>query len=410
MKKIVVVGAGFGGIACALELDKKFARSKDVSITLVDKQDYQLFYPNLYEVATSPEELTNIRDLKRSITVPVKEILRGSGVQFLRGEVQSIDEKNQKLNLNGRVRTYDYLVTALGSTSNFFNTPGAAENALTLMSVSDALRIRNKIDFLLETHRLDVTKQNLRVVVVGGGFSGVEFAGELQGFLEFAAWKNNFPREKIETLIIEGAPRVLPGLDPAVSKVALQRLHRLGVRVLLSTMVMGVEPYFVNFKNGEKFEYDCLVWTAGVKAKTIPFAGEMQKDRTDRLMTDACLRLSGSETIFAVGDQACVMGKDGRPMPGTIRQALHQASYVADTIARKIRNQKTRPYECKSFGQIIPIGGKWAILKSGRLFIVGWLAYFIAWLVHLNYFSYILGAWRAIKLGLFEYSLYRKND
>ena len=167
MKNIVIVGAGFGGLQAALNLEKAFKSRRDIALTLIDKRDYHLFTSNLYEVASSEEEVTSVSQMKKSVTLPLKEVLAGKNIQFIQAEVKEVIATEKKLLLASRSIPYDYLILALGSESDFYSIPGAEQYALTLKSLPDALRIRNQMEFMVEAHKFDAVKKTLRAVVAG---------------------------------------------------------------------------------------------------------------------------------------------------------------------------------------------------------------------------------------------------
>ena len=408
MKRIIVVGGGFGGITAALAI-VKYA-DPDAEVTLIDREPYQQYSPNLYELVTAEEELTALTDLKHSIAVPMAEIVQGRNIKFVRGEVTAIDASSRQVTAGLQHFEYDYLVLALGSTSNSYGIPGVDEFAIPMKSANDALRIRDKLEFVIQAHRYDISKQYIRVAVAGGGFAGVEVAAELQKFLDFVAWKNNFPREKIETLLIEGSGRILNGLDDVVARDVAGRLHDLGVRTQVSSMVVKAEASFLEFKNGERLEYDCLIWTAGVKANSVPLTPEPALDRVGRIVVDGYLHPPALPEVFILGDLACVLDADGRPMPGTIPEAEYQAEYVAKSLAALVKGRKPGAFSCRSFGYIIPVGGKWAVLKTSKIYIKGWMAYAIREFVAWRWFAGLIGPWKAFRLLYFDEKIYSKND
>lgn len=411
MKNIIIAGAGFGGVTVALKLGRVLRGATEARVILTDREAYQLFYPNLYELASSDEELTSLLELKHSITVPVREILRGKDVEFIQGALDKVDIERSEVVVAGKSIHYDYLILSLGSVSNFYGIPGAQDYAIPLKSANDALRMRDKVEFAVQSRRYDMAKQYVRVAVAGGGFAGVETAAELQKFLDFVAWKNNFPREKIETLLIEGTDRILPGLDDRVARDVYARLHDLGVRVQVSSFISGVDANFLQFKNGEKLEYDCLVWTAGVKAAPAPFFGSgPASDRGGRILVDQFLHPAGPPNVYVIGDQACVIDSSGRPLIGNISNAEDQAFYVADSVASVLAGRTPKPFSCRRHGYIIPVGGKWAVVKTPGIYIKGWLGYVIRELVFLRYFAGIIGWSKALRLAWFDEQIYSKKD
>lgn len=411
MKQILILGGGFAGVSTALGLRKNLKNNKDIAITLIDEESYHLFHANLYEVATSPEELTSLAQLKKSVALPFKEIFEGKDINFIQGKISQVDLQKQTVSIGERSFTYDYLVLALGATNNFYGIEGAEENAYTLQSVNGALRIRNRIEFLAQMHRSDVTKKELRIVVAGGGFAGVEIAAELKGYLDFLSWENAFPREKIETLIIEGSESVVPGMGEQVQVDVGGRLRSLGVRIQTGSLISKVDPHFLEFKSGEKLSYDCLIWTAGVKANSVPMTPEIPVDRGGRITVNSKLQIPSFPNVFVLGDKACVMDKNNSPLPGTAMHAISHAEYLSEALPTALKNRTLIDFRPRQKAFIIPLGGKWMILKYGpAVYITGYLAFLIREFVFLKYFASLLGWYKAWNLIYFENKIYSEND
>jgi NADH:ubiquinone reductase (H+-translocating) len=412
MQHIVILGAGFGGIRAALELDKQFRGRTDVKISIIDKHDYQLFHPSLYEIATAEEEMTETLPLKKSITVPLAQIFHGTRVEIIKGVFTQIDHVNKFVQLeDGNKVNFTYLVLAQGSTTDYFGIEGAKEHSFPLKTLQDALRIRNEIEFTIQRYRMDVNKKNIRIIIAGGGYTGCEFAAELGNMLRIIGWKNNYPHEKIEIVILEAMNQVIPGLDERLSRDAYDRLDRLGIRIQLSSMITRVDEGFVELASGEKEAFDVLVWTTGVKALPIPFVGEPQPaDKKERLNTKTCLQILNSEEVFAIGDAACIFNEQGRPVPPTAQNAIAQAKYVAWAISVCMGGHQPSPYAPQSHGFIVTLGGKWAILKLNNWYLKGFVGYLVRIAADLRYFYQIVGAWNALKIVLLQTELFSRND
>ncbi len=410
MKNIVIVGAGFGGLKTALELEKKVRGQDDVSITIVDKEPYHLFHANLYEVATGPEEVTSFESLKKTVAISVAEIVAGTKIKFIEGKVDSIHHDGKAVSIGGQKIPYDYLVVSGGSTNNYFNIPGAAEHSLALKTLPDAFRIRGSFEAIVQQASEEMAKRNIRFAIGGGGFTGVELAGELAGLLRMLSWKYNYPLEKMEILVVEGSNRVLPGLDDKIGRDVADRLRELGVRIQLNSMITEVTPQFLSFKNGEKLECDLLVWTAGVKAETIGCTKELELDKNSRVQTNEYLECTMMPDVFFIGDQAYIVDSQGRPLPGTARQGLHQAAFVAEQIFRLLHGQPKIKFVHKDFGYVVPVGGKWAAFKSGNWYLTGRLAYLLREIWELQYFASIVGWWKAFRIIRQSDELYSRND
>lgn len=409
MKNIVILGAGYAGMLTARKLERKYKNNKDIQITLVDQRDYQLLVFDIYEVATAEEEFTEIDQLKRSVALPVKQVLKNSKIRFIQGEVKEIDQRQKFVTAGIKRIEFDYLICALGSQTDFLNIKGAKEFALPLKSFGDALRIRNQLEFALQAHRLDSQKKNIRFVIAGGGYTGVEFAAELANMVKILAWKNQYPPEKIEILVVEATNQLIPGFNNRLSQDTWFRLKDLGVRVMLSSRISDVGSGFLEFMGGEKLQYDVLVWATGVKAAPLPFMQETPKDKKDRCMVNGNLQLEGHPNIFVLGDQACVMC-GGKPAPCSAQDAIDQAEYLTQALPLILKNQRPTAYLGHKHGFIVTMGGQWAIMDYNGWYLTGRLAYIIRQLAHINYLRKVIGWWKAFRLVWFEQQIFSRND
>lgn len=408
-KRIVIVGGGYGGVNVAIGLANRI-KAEDARITLIDKQDYHLYYPNIYEVASSEEEFTSLSDLKKSLALPFSEILPKS-VQFIKGAAEEISQKNKTVTVAGKKIDFDYLVVALGSTVDYFNIPGVAENAMTMKSVTDALKIKNAVEFLIQSHRQDVVKKLLRIVIAGGGFSGVELAGEMTNLMEIASWKFGYPLDRIQIEVIEGSNQVMPGMPSVVSSAVIYRLKSIGVNVVLNSMISGVNPKQITLNNAETVNYDLLIWTGGVKSVDIPFEGEAKKDRKLRCMAESDLTLTGYNNIYLIGDNACIMDAQNNPLPQTATQAIMHAEYVVEALAAKLKDKKAPKFIAKASSFIVPVKGKWAVLRLSNGFtMIGFIPWVAKMFANAHYFSKLMPLHKAIRLAWFDTELYIKND
>ena len=409
-KTILVVGGGFAGLNTAIQLGKAFEKDRNVHVILVDKNDYHLYYPNLYEAATTEEDFVSVDELKQGVSFPFAEVLPKS-VHFIQGEVNSIDQSRNVAIIDGEEIRFDFAVVALGSVVDDFGITGVADYGLRLKSLPDALKIRNACEFAVQQHRLDVQKKIIRFVIGGGGFTGVEFAGELLKLSSIIAWKNNYPREKIELVILEGSNQLLPGLPEHVSKTVTARLRDRGVVVRFDSLVTEATQDQIKTKDGEVLNYDVFVWTGGVKSVQLPFVQKFESDRKGRAIVNDRLMLQNSNGIFVIGDSMGYADADGRPLPPTAQNAVYQSDYVVNAIVSLIRGKQVRPFRPKMFGFIVPVCGKWAALWMPN----GTTIYgIVAWLAHsgaaIRYFRRFMPLSKAISKVWFEDKIFTRND
>lgn len=405
--RVVILGGGFGGVACAREFSNKYPQFQ---VTLIDRSPYHVIHSNLYELASAPEELADLSKLKHTVAIPLQSIFKDTRVRVKQGKVRGIDAEKKMVHLEHGAMPYDYLISSLGAGPNFYGISGAQEYAIPLQSVGDALRIRNQVEFAVQTRRYATQSDVIRLMIAGGGIAGAEVAAELQGMLDFVAWKNGFDRAKIEIVIVEGTVQLLPGFNAKISRAVTQRLKLLGVTILTNLMISNVEDGMVTFSNGEKSAFDCLVWTAGVKALPLPLPQPPLTSRGDRVEVDACFRVMGRQNIFTIGDQGCHHMPNGNPLPGTASQAIDQGRYIAQAIAALDKNVKPRKHECREYPFLIPLGGKWAIFSGKRLYIKGYFGYLIRQMVWLHYYISMLGVADGLRLYNRSSAEFSKND
>ncbi len=371
--QVVIVGAGFAGLTCARELAKNSA----VHVTVIDRNPYQTFSPLLYQVATGglPED---------DIAYPVRAAI--PGVDFRRGEVVRIDPLAKNLRLaDATVISWDDLVLATGSVGATFGVAGVAENALQMKSIQEAREIRRRL--LITYEDVDVglkPKEALRVVVVGGGPTGVEITGavaELQ-----RSMKHEFPRvaEFGHVTLVEAGPRLLPSFNEKSSAHAKSELEEIGAVVLVDAAVDRMYESDVHLKSGEVLPAGTTIWAAGVSApETWTTLGVA--DRANRLRVPATLELS--EGLWVIGDTASFDGADGKPLPMVAPVALQMGRHVAKQISARLAGQPFTDFVYKDKGQMATIGRRRAVVEMpggmrmhGTPAWLAWLALHVAYL------------------------------
>jgi NADH dehydrogenase len=372
-KHAVVIGAGFGGLACA----KKLRKSDSYSVTLIDRNPYQLFSPLLYQVATAslPED---------DIAFPVRTAYRE--VQFVRGEVTNIDTTAKELTLsNGKTISYDDLILAVGSEGTTFGIPGIAEHAFQMKSVSDAREIRRS---LLQTYESVedglLPLESLNVVIVGGGPTGVELAGAVSELQREIQREFEHIAPKATVTLLEAGPRLLPSFHPRSSQYTLKTLTKMGVQVQVDASVVEATSRSLRLKDGKEIIAGTRIWAAGVVAPpNWKFLGET--DRGNRIKVNSNLQLNDS--IWIVGDVASYPGSNGRPLPMVAPVAIQQGKHVARQIRRRERSAPLEVFKYRDKGQMATIGRRKAVVEmrpwlrfQGSLAWLTWLALHLAYL------------------------------
>lgn len=370
--KVVIVGAGFGGLACA----KRLAKSESLSVTLVDKHPYQLFSPLLYQVATGglPED---------DIAYPVRAAI--DNLNFIKSEVKKVEPtKNQIHFTDNRTIDYDHLVLATGSTGTTFNIPGVEDFALQMKSIHQARAIKNQLlNNYEEVAAARKPKESLKVVVIGGGPTGVEVSGavaELQKSL-----KKEFPElaQFGEVALVEAGPRLLPMFTEKSSKRVKKDLGELGVKVYLDSTVDRMHESDVHLKNGKVLSGGTFIWATGVTAYSQwDHLGET--DNSNRLKVNEHLQIK--ENIWVIGDGAN-LEVAGVPLPMVAPVAVQMGKHVAKQIKNLQQAKPLKPFSYIDKGQMATIGRRRAVVEmpngirlSGTLAWLTWLALHVAYL------------------------------
>ncbi|MEY4086981.1 MAG: hypothetical protein RIU70_91 [Actinomycetota bacterium] len=371
--RVVILGAGFGGLGAAKALAGK------ADVTLVDRHNFQTFLPLLYQVSTAGLAADHV-------VHPVRGALRKSGVKFRMGSPISVDHKNKTVKLDSsEVLEFDHLIVALGSSTADFGVPGVTDNALGMKSVHEALMIRAEVMRRFEDLCRFEDNTRLSIAVVGGGPTGVEMAGALAE-LKRGPLKNDLAHaaEHIDIYLIEAGPRILPMFSEKLSARAEADLHKLGVYVKTNTAVREVKSRQIIIKNGEPIPAEVTVWAAGVKGE--PTAGLLNLPIVgSRIDTNENLEVNHYPNIWAIGDINGTKGADGRFLPMVAPVAMQQGKWVAKQILRKAAGQALVPFKYRDKGSMATIGRHKAVVEVRNFRMSGPLAWY-AWLwLHLFY-------------------------
>ena len=307
---------------------------------------------------------------------------------------------------------YNYLVVALGSTTDFYAIPGLLEHALTLKSFDDGIKIRNHIAAALDKYSSTRDKSYLNFIIGGGGFTGVEFSGELTNYLRHLVRQNigNWP--PVSVWVIEGSRQLLSGLPPKVSDIVRLRLEKLGVKIRLNSRITSVDDTKVVINESEEMSARTVIWTGGVRSSPPLFIKNVACDKKDRIIVKSRLNLDLNPEVFVVGDSSCYVNPaTGQPLPQTAQVAIHQGKYVAQAVARAISGRDLLPYRPKTnWPFLIPLSGKYAIMVTRKGIFYGTGAYIVRRLADFRYFISILPFRKALHFWLKGSVVYLKND
>ena len=371
--RVVILGAGFGGLTAAKAL------SKEADVTVVDRHNFQTFLPLLYQVATAGLAADHVAH-------PVRGALRKSGVKFRMGSPISVDHKNKSVKLDSsEVLEFDHLVVALGSATADFGVAGVNEHALGMKSVHEAIGIRAEVMRRFEDLCRFEDETRLSLSVVGGGPTGVEMAGALAELKRGPLANDEANAAKhIDIYLIEAGPRILPMFSEKLSARAKKDLEKLGVKVLLNTAVQEVKPRQILIKGADAIPSEVTIWAAGVKGEPTGALLNLPLEGT-RISVAQNLQVNHYPHIWAIGDISGAKGADGRFLPMVAPVAMQQGRWVAKQILRAARGQDLQDFKYLDKGSMATIGRHKAVVQFKGIQIAGIPAWY-AWLwLHLFY-------------------------
>lgn len=377
--RILILGGGFAGLATARELERALAPD-EAEITLVSRENFSVFTPMLPEVSSGNLE-------SRHIVTPVRAQLRRA--QFVLADVERIDLDRKSVTvahviLGGRRDyAYDHLVLALGAVTSTFGLPGVAEHAFPLKTLDDADRLRNHVIAMLEL--ADVTaepserKRLLTFVFVGGGFTGVEAAGEMVDlFASTLRFYRSIAPHEIEIVLVEGGPKLLPDLQPGMGEYSARALEKRGIVVMLGAMVAEATAEELVLKDGRRLSTATLVWSAGVRPSPSVGALAVASGRGRAVPTNADMSVPGYPGLWAIGDCASIPSPDGGTYPATAQHALREGPLLARNIVATLRGRPTKPFRYRALGMMASLGGRRGVAGlRGRFLLTGFVAWFL---------------------------------
>ena len=398
-KKIVIVGAGYGGILTAKKLAKKFKKRDDVSLTIIDRNPFHTMLTELHEVAASRVDEDSIR-------VSLKKVFAGRRIKVVLDTVETIDfEKKQVCGILANYE-YDYLVLASGSKPTFFGVPGAEEFSFKLWSYGDAILLKDHIQNTFRKAEKETDpeekKRLLAFYVVGAGFTGVEMAGELAEYIPILCDKFGIDRQMVRLFNIDILERPVPMLPERLSQKVVKRLNRMGVTIMMGTNVVGIGPDFIDTKQGDAVTHNTagtVIWTAGIESSDIAekVAGVLPSAGRGRINVDPFLRSVGNEDVYVVGDNMMFVpeGQEA-PVPQMVENCEQSAKTAAHNIVSAVTGQKPMEAYSPAFhGVMVSVGGRYGVARVGLPNHMFSLPSFLAMLskhfINVVYFIQLLG-------------------
>ncbi len=380
-KRIVVLGGGFGGLEAVIDLERRLRRRSDVELWLVSENNFFMFTPLLPQVVSSYIE-------PRHIIQSIRDIRRRRCFRFLRARAVGIDLAQRRLRTSARELSYDYLVLALGSVPNYFGIEGV-EHCFPLFTLEDAVVLRDHVLDLFEhaDHEPDPERRRhlLRIVVVGGGYTGVEVITELHDliFRYLVPRCRGLQATDASLVLLEATSQILTGVDPTLAARARRKMERKGIALRTQARVARVAPGRVELATGEKIDAGLVIWTAGVRANPLTELLPAEKNRVGRVLVTPELQLLDHPEVFAIGDNALV---DKAPLDQTLQVApvaLEQAHVAAGNIVRSLDGKPLQRFEFKIQGMLVSLGMNDAVVNFMGLKFSGYFAWLFWNAVHL---------------------------
>ncbi len=379
MKNVVIIGGGFAGINAA----KSLAKSKDVKITLIDRRNYHLFQPLLYQVATAGLSPAEIASPIRAIMNPYQN------VDVCLGNVESIDKINKKVKTENAEYQYDYLILACGAKHSYFGHPEWEDFAPGLKTLEQATEMRRRILLAYEMAEMEKDsvkqKEQLTFLIVGGGPTGVELAGAIAEISRYTLEKDfrHIDPSNTRIILIEAGKRILASFSPKLSKAASRDLERLGVQIWTGTRVTRISKNEVQL-GGETLKAATILWAAGVAPSSLGSDLNTPLDNVGRVIVEADLSVKGNPEIFVLGDQAAFITKTGT-LPGLAPVAIQQGRWAAKNILLDVKSKPRKAFKYNDKGAMATVGRKKAVMQAFGLEMSGFVAW-LAWLfVHIYY-------------------------
>lgn len=375
---VVIIGAGFGGLQAAQKL-----ANAPVQITMIDRHNYHLFQPLLYQIAIAGL-------VPSQIAYPLRTIFRHQkNIDFQMGEVASIDFDSRYVKANGSIIGYDYLILAVGGQTNFFGMHSVEDNSFQLKNIDSAVETRNHLLSMLEKASREVDPEKRRAlltfVVVGGGPTGVETAGALAELIIHVMTKDypHMDLNDVRVLLIEAAPSVMMTYPDELRNATRKLLRKKNVEIMENTRLVDYDGHRVTLADGSYIDAQTLIWTAGVRSAEITDRLGIQQAAAGRIRVEPTLQLPGHPEVFVVGDAAYVENGGGHPLPMLATVAQQQARATVHNLQRILKGQKPEPFHYKDPGLLATIGRNAAVARIWGLSFSGFIAWMIWVVLHI---------------------------
>lgn len=392
MKKIVVLGGGYGGVLTAKKLASKFKKNDDITIQLIDRNPYHTLLTELHEVAAN-------RTPEDAVKVDLKKIFANQKVDVVLDDIQNIDFESQKLKSNKATYAYDYLVIGTGSKPTFFGIPGAEENTFSLWSFEDAVRLKQQIRNMFSEAAKEadpiIRKTKLSFVVVGAGFTGVELVGEMAEFRDELCKEFYIEPKDVRLVVADMASKILPILPDKLIAKSEKHLRKMGVEIITSAKITGVEPTAVKLGDQEVVA-NTIIWTAGVEGSDLVGTLDVKQEGRKRIVTNDKLQSLDHENVYVVGDNIFYIPEgETRPVPQMVENAEAAAPIIAHNIHSDVTGKDKKSYKPTFHGTMVSIGSRYGVanvgLPSKMFMLTGFMALLSKHFINMFYLSMVAG-------------------
>lgn len=391
--RIVILGAGYGGIVTAIRLQKEL-NYNEADVTLVNKHDYHYITTHLHMPAAGTDNPENAR-------VNILKLIDEFKIDFVKSTVVQIRPQEKKVILEEGTLSYDYLVVGLGGEPETFGIPGLKEYAMNIRSINSVRFIREHIEYQFAKFKREPSRSDYLTFVVGGaGFTGIEFIGELADRIPQLCKEFDVDPSHVKIYNVEAAPTALPGFDPELVEYAMEVLKNKGVTFKIATAIKECTPEGVVLATGEEIKSSTVIWTGGIRGNHMLDEAGFETMR-GRIKVDETLRAPGHDNVYVLGDCSIVMNPEGRPYPPTAQISMQQAEVCASNLVAQIRGSELKKFEYKPKGTVASLGRGEAIGIVGSKKIKGGTAAIMKKIIDMRYLYIIGGIPLVIKKGKF---------
>jgi NADH:ubiquinone reductase (H+-translocating) len=382
LTKVLVLGAGYGGVQVAKKLAKKYKKNDNVEITLIDKNPFHTLMTELHEVAGG-------RVHPESVQIELSKIFHRTKVNVVTDYIEKVDtDKKEVTTANGKYN-YDYLVIGTGSEPAFFGVPGVKENGFTLWSFEDAIRIREHVESMFKAAAKERNEKKRRemltFIVAGSGFTGIEMAGELLEWKSRLAKEYNVDEKEVKLLVVEAMSTILNMLDREQALKAENYMKKHGMELLKDSPIVEVAQNSIKLKSGQEIPTRTLIWTCGIQANQEAAGYGLERARAGRLLTNEYMQAEGKDNVFVAGDITYYEEEPGKGTPQIVEAALQTGDTIVKNIEASIEKKEMTKFKSNYHGFMVSIGGRYCVANVAGMKLSGFFAMVMKHMVNLHY-------------------------